>query len=351
MWMQGCVASSLMGVGSSSKPPGRGCAKGDAKRWHNGLCTPVVRDLAWMKLWLAIWAPPLTDVCSKWASWRASCSAEPGGTVSRLLRMLPAFTNTFIPTRAGTCHFLFLVVGSLESLTTNTGTLCNVCPNNSSSTKVTPLYGISSPFAAFNVTWIKGSRSACCKFSCTHLSVTVVISLQVSTKAFTSLPLMYTSAVGHHPVSPTMLISPVAWLLAMGTTSFPAGMKIMVLCLALGCKVLFHLGPDPGWCCAAGPAVVVCTVTKLYSHVESGLASCTSDRLAALVVGAVLGHIVAAMWSTVPLSTLSTLLSVLTAPSALDRLVMGLPELAWFTPLPHHLPASNEVLQRVPVGK
>ena len=137
----------------------------------------------------------------------------------------------------------------------------------------------------------------------------------------------------------------------MGTTSFPAGMKIMVLCLALGCKVLFHLGPDPGWCCAAGPAVVVCTVTKLYSHVESGLASCTSDRLAALVVGAVLGHIVAAMWSTVPLSTLSTLLSVLTAPSALDRLVMGLPELAWFTPLPHRLPASNEVLQRVPVGK
>ena len=121
-------------------------------------------------------------------------------------------------------------------------------------------------------------------------------------------------------------------------------MKIMVLCLALGCKVLFHLGPGPGWCCAAGPAVVVCTVGKLYSHVESGLASCTNDRLAALVVGAVLGQIVPAVQSTVLLATLSTLLSVLTAPSALDRLVMGLPEIAWFTPLPHRLPASNEVL-------
>ena len=128
-------------------------------------------------------------------------------------------------------------------------------------------------------------------------------------------------------------------------------MKIMVLCLTLGCKVLFRLGPGPGWCCTAGPAVVVHIVAKLYSHVESGLASCTNDRQAALVVGAVLGQIVAAMWSTVPPSTLATLLCVLTALTALDRSVMGLPKLAWFTPLPHRLPASNEVLQCVPVGK
>ena len=158
MQTQCCVASSLMKVGTSSKPPGRGCAKGDAKRWHNGFCTPVmqilVRNLAGMKLWLATWATPLTDMCLKQASWRVGSRAE--GTVSKLLRTLPTFTTTSIPIRAGTCHFLFLVAGSLEPLSTNTGTVCNVCPNNSSSIKITPLYGISSPFAAFSVTWVKG---------------------------------------------------------------------------------------------------------------------------------------------------------------------------------------------------
>ena len=99
--------------------------------------------------------------------------------------------------------------------------------------------------------------SVCCRFSCTHLSVTVVTSLSVFTKAFTSLPLRYISTVGYHPVSPTMFISPVAWFLAMGTT----GMKSTVLCLSSEWKVLFCLGHSPGWCCVVGPAVVVHTVT------------------------------------------------------------------------------------------
>ena len=154
MRTQRCVASSLTRVGTRSKPPGGGCAKGDAKSWRSGFCTPVMRmvarDLAGMKLRLATRATPLTEVCSRRASRRAGCRAE--GTVSKLPRTLPAFTNTFNPTRAGTCHFLFVVAGSLQSLTTNTGTLWIVCPNNSSSTKISLLYGISSPFAAFNVT-------------------------------------------------------------------------------------------------------------------------------------------------------------------------------------------------------
>ena len=176
---------------------------------------------------IATRATPLTDVCSRQASWRVGFRAE--STASILLRTLPAFTNTFIPTRAGTCHFLFLVAGSLESLTTYMGTLCKICPNNSSSTNITPLYAISSPYAVFDVTWVKGSRSACCRFSCTHLLVTVVTLLPVSTKVFTSLPSLYTSVAGHRPVSPTMFIFPVAWLSATGATSFPAGMKSMVL--------------------------------------------------------------------------------------------------------------------------
>ena len=120
MRTQRCIASSLTRVGTSSKPPGRGYAKGDAKRWCSGFCTlmrwMVVRDLARMKLWLATRATPLTDMCLRRACRRTGCKAE--GTVSKLLRMLPAFTKTLIPTRAGPCHFLFLVVGSLESQTT-----------------------------------------------------------------------------------------------------------------------------------------------------------------------------------------------------------------------------------------
>ena len=63
-----------------------------------------------------------------------------------------------------------------------------------------------------------------------------------------------------------------------------------------------------------------------------------------LMLGAVLGQTVAVMWSAAPPSSLSTLLSVLAAPWALDTLVTGLPELAQSIPPSHCLPASNEVL-------
>ena len=89
MRTQRCIASSLTRVGTSSKPPGRGYAKGDAKRWCSGFCTlmrwMVVRDLARMKLWLATRATPLTDMCLRRACRRTGCKAE--GTVSKLLRM------------------------------------------------------------------------------------------------------------------------------------------------------------------------------------------------------------------------------------------------------------------------
>ena len=159
------------------------------------------RDLAGMKPWLATWATPLTDVCSRRASRWAGCRA--GGIVSKLLGMFPAFTNTFIPTRAGICHFLFLVAGSLEA----TGPLTQAhfvkfvltipLPQKSPHCMESPV---------FSVKWVKGSRSACCRFSCTHLSVIVVTSLPVSTNAFTSLLLICTSTVGHHP-----LVSLLGW--------------------------------------------------------------------------------------------------------------------------------------------
>ena len=193
-----------------SSPPGRGWAKGEANRGLDGRCTPVMRRVtrkwAGMRVWPATRATPLTEV--RWRRISRTAGCKTGGTTSKLFNKLLNLTNTFIPTSAGTSLFFFLVEGSLESLTTNTGTPSHFCPKSSKSTITTPLYGISSPFAVFKVTLVMVRRSEFCRFSATHLSVTVITSLPVSISPLTFLPFITMSTVGHRPIMPTGFMSP-----------------------------------------------------------------------------------------------------------------------------------------------
>ena len=116
-----------------SSPRGRGWAKGEANRCLDGRCTPVMRrvtrEWAGMRVWPATRATPLTEVRSRRISRTAGCKT--GGTISKLFNKLLNLPNTFIPTSAGTSLFFFLVEGSLETLTTNTGTPSHFCPKSS----------------------------------------------------------------------------------------------------------------------------------------------------------------------------------------------------------------------------
>ena len=267
-----------------SSPRGRGWAKGEANRGRNGRCTPVMwrvtREWAGMRVWPATRATPLTEVHSRRISRTAGCKTR--GTTSKLFNKLLNLPNPFIPTSAGTSLF-FLVEGSLESLTTNTGTPSHFCPKSSKSTITVPLYGISSPFAAFKVTWAMGRRSEFCRFSATHLSVTVVTSLPVSTSPLTFLPFITVSTVGHRSILPTGFMSSIVWLLTTGTSSFPGGMENVVQRCAAERRTVAEEGW--GWRKLEGPAAVGRTGVSQRSPAGSGQAARTSSIFYAVVPG------------------------------------------------------------------
>ena len=257
-----------------SSPRGRGWAKGEANRGLDGHCTPVMwrvtREWAGMRVWPATRATPLMEVRSRQISQTAGCKT--GGTISKLFNKLLNLPNTFIPTSAGTSLFFFLVEGSLESLTTNTGTTSHFCPKSSKSTITTPLYGISNPFTAFKVTWVMG-RSEFCSFSTTHLSVTVVTSLPVSGSPLTFLRFIAVSTVGHRPVMPTGFMSPIVWLLTTGTSSFPGGMESVVQRCAAECRIV--AGDGWVWRRLEGP----CHGASRGTHLHLGCSSYTDPHI------------------------------------------------------------------------
>ena len=88
---------------------------------------------------------------------------------------------------------------------------------------------------------VEGSR-----FSATHLSVTVVTSLPVSISPLTFLPFItVVSTVGHRPIMPTGFMSPIAWLLTTGTSSFPSGLESVVQRCAAERRPDSHPSPFP----------------------------------------------------------------------------------------------------------
>ena len=85
--------------------------------------------------------------------------------------------RTFIPSNAGVNAFLCLVSSSIESFTTRTNTFEIVSVDMPMVISMIPLYGISKPYAPFNLSQFKSVGCKSGKWLRSHDSVTVLTSL------------------------------------------------------------------------------------------------------------------------------------------------------------------------------